>query len=146
MANGEKNKPSGVAYLALVLVIVLIIAVIVGYVFIFVRREVEIFGVNLKQVDGASTGTSDTFNVSENDIYVSRNSTALTLTLSFGNGVPKGRVISVKNNGPKTTDIITLTAGSGITLQTGQLTDKVNQGQTAELLATTDSGTFLRLQ
>ena len=156
----DNRKPSGVAYLALILVIILIIAIIIAFVFIFVREDIQIPGVRLTIQTGSSsstgTGTTtvtsgtvttsvDTYDTSEKDIYVSRNSNPLTLTLKPGAKGETGRVIAVKNNGAKTTDIITLLAGSGLTLRDGGLGKTISQGSTAELIAMNNAFIYLRL-
>ena len=152
----EDHKPSGIAYLSLILIIIVIIAIIVVFVFVFVREDIQIPGVRLTIQTGTSTtatttvaGTApvatDTYETSEKDIYVSRNSTPLTLILKPGAKGEEGRIIAVKNNGVKSTDIITLQATTGLTLRDGGLGKTVSRGSTAELIAMDSSFTYLRL-
>ncbi len=144
MAN-ENKKPSGIAWTALILVILLIIALIIIFIFVFVRRDIPITGVALTQISGTTTGLTDSFDISKEDIYISKNSATLALTLNLGEGIKKDDVKYVKNNGAKTTDIITVTQGAGLTIVEGQLGKTIKQGITAQYLATTDTS-LLRLQ
>ena len=152
-------KPSWVAWLALIFVVLVIVAVIVAYVFIFVRREVQIFGLNTKIQTGATTtattatnGTNpaDSFTINTNDMYVSRNTTPLTLTISSTNTIETGKNIWVKNTAtiptgqPSSTNQITLTSSGNIRINDGGLGLLVDASRTAQLVSV-GSNILLRL-
>ena len=146
MADDGRKGASWQAWIALILIIFVIIALIVLYILYFNKvSDLVNNGIPLKVQTGVTTGTTDTMITGGNNLYIGASTSAVTLTLaSSSSGNEQGDLIYIKNN---SADIITVAAGSGITLSPSNITNEkdVESGETAVYVATT-TNTFLRLQ
>ena len=131
-----------------VLVVLIIIVIIALLIFLFIQidfnNKQSTFGDALRIQNGTSSASTDIFQIDGNTIYVARSASPLILTLNKGMIQRQGLRVFIKNN-MASSNAITLKAGS-ITFDTGQLDATISAGQTAILMATNDSGDWLRLQ
>ena len=134
------------AFFAFLIAIIALALIIVIYVIYFRHQgSVSIHGISFViQVGAGGSAKTDTMKTGDNILYIGAPDTNLTLSIASDSSNKIGRVIGVKNNSSKDA-IISLTGGTGLTIDAGGLGNKVKKGQTALLCATSNNNEFIRL-
>jgi hypothetical protein len=123
------------------IILIIVFLIIIAILFFNYQGVVEIFGVPYTIQPGTLTESSDIMVLTGNQIYIAQSSVPLTLTLNRGSNQGAGRTAGIKNN---TGNNLTLLAGT-IKFSVGQINNTVNVGETAWLLSTDNTDSWLRL-
>ncbi len=126
--------------LALIIIIIIVVVIVIA-VFINQQSRLDKFGVPYSIQTGTTTGSSDVIAMVGNQIYIGQSSVPLTVIMNKSSDQDQGRLVGVKNNSGNN---LTLKAGT-IKLDVGQINNTVTVGQTAWLLSTDATDSWLRL-